>query len=153
VALPLVGPGPASKGPRSAAGRRWALGLVVIALATLLACGQGGAAARLPLALVLALAAALAVGPLAEQVAAWWRGGARRPRALGASAAAVGLLALVTMRAALAAADRPTATGPRLPRETATVRVATAPRSCRIDVVAPWPDPVLAWYLRNLSGC
>jgi hypothetical protein len=156
VALPLVGLISVWTGGRAPARRRLTLALVVVALAALLAAGQAGVSARLPLTLALALAAALATGSLAVRIAAWLREGAARRAALAWTwIAAVGILALVTVRGAVAVGDQPSPPGPRLlARDVATLCAwRAAPRSCRIDVVAaPWLDPVLAWYLRDLGG-
>jgi hypothetical protein len=130
--------------------------LLALLSATVLAIGQAGSvASRLPLVLALALVAGWAGGSLAVRIAALLRSGGMRGTVLGCSGVlGMGLLALVTIRGAVLGSPHAPPGIRLLVRDVAALCAGRAEvEACRIDVVAaPWPDPLLAWHLRDLAA-
>lgn len=134
---------------------------IPVLAAILLAVGQARAwAGPVPLVLALALAAAHACGELVRRFPLQ-QGGSPRRAVLGWIVwLAIGLLVLVTIRSAVVGYQtwRPGVALPGvslLARDVAILCAwrAEASRACRIDIVArPWPDPLLAWNLRDFTG-
>jgi hypothetical protein len=124
--------------------------------------GRATIVARLPLTLVLVLAAATIARDLPARLRAWLpalRLPGRRGAGLAAAAvlASVAVLGPISLRNALWPPTRWEATQPGARRLAADVAVRCTwqvgdARECPVRVVGGrWPDPLLAWHLRDLD--